>query len=65
LATRSEIATGIADADYVFALGENPIDAQMIGDAPKLKMIAAMEIFPVRIDMDAATAKGIPVTGLP
>jgi phosphoglycerate dehydrogenase-like enzyme len=65
MATRSEIAAGLADADYVFALGENPIDAQMIADAPKLKMIAVMEIFPVRIDIDAATAKGIPVTGLP
>jgi phosphoglycerate dehydrogenase-like enzyme len=64
-ATRAEMSAGLAAADYVFALGENPIDAEMIAAATRLKMIAVMEIFPVRIDIAAATAKGIPVTGLP
>lgn len=64
-ATREEMVAGLAEADYVFALGENPIDAEMIAGAANLKMIAVMEIFPVRIDIAAATARGIPVTGLP
>jgi phosphoglycerate dehydrogenase-like enzyme len=64
-ATRDEIAAGVAGADYVFALGENPIDAAMIDAAKRLKLIAVMEIFPLTIDLDAATARGIPVTGLP
>jgi phosphoglycerate dehydrogenase-like enzyme len=37
----------------------------MIANAPNLKMIAVMEIFPVRVDIGASTARGIPVTGLP
>lgn len=63
--SREEMAAGMAAADYVFALGENPIDAALIAASPKLRMIAVMEIFPVAIDFDAATARGIPVTGLP
>lgn len=65
VATYEETAAGVADADYVFAVGENPIDAAMIGAAPRLKQIAVMEIFPVAIDIAAATARNIPVTGLP
>lgn len=64
-ATREEMLAGMAKADYVFALGENPIDAAMLDAAPRLKLIAVMEIFPVAIDIDAATARGLPVTGLP
>lgn len=63
--TRDEMVAGVTGADYVFALGENPIDAAMIGAAQRLKLIAVMEIFPVAIDLAAATARGIPVTGLP
>lgn len=64
-ATREEMAAGMAQADYVFALGENPIDARLIAGAGRLRMIAVMEIFPVRIDIAAATARAIPVTGIP
>lgn len=64
-ATRSEMIAGMRDADYVFALGENPIDGDMMDEAMALRMIAVMEIFPVAIDLDAATERSIPVTGLP
>ena len=64
-ATEEEMMAGVAGADYVFALGENPMDSAMIGAAKRLEMIAVMEIFPLAIDIDAATARGIPVTGLP
>ena len=65
MATRDEVAAGVAASDYVFALGENPIDEAMIEAAPRLRLIAVMEIFPTRIDIEAATRRGIPVTGLP
>lgn len=61
----SEIVEGVAEADYVFAIGENWIDAEVIAGARKLRMIGVMEIFPLAVDLDAATARGIPVTGLP
>ncbi len=48
----------------MFALGENPIDAEMIAAAGKLKLMAVMEIFPVRLDIAAATARGILVSAL-
>jgi phosphoglycerate dehydrogenase-like enzyme len=63
--TVDELAAGIRDADYLFALGENRIDADLLTHATRLCMIAVMEIFPVAIDLGAATARGIPVTGLP
>lgn len=63
--TREEMLEGIRDADYVFALGENPIDRAMLEAATALKMIAVMEIFPVAVDLAAAAERGIPVTGLP
>ena len=64
-ATREELVMGFEEADYVFAVGENIIDAELVASAPRLRMIGVMEIFPVAVDMDAATARGIPVTGLP
>lgn len=64
-ATRQEMMAGVTQADYVFALGENPIDAEMIDKAKRLKMIAVMEIFPLVLDIGAATRRGIPVSGLP
>lgn len=64
-ATRAELVDGISRAQVIFALGENPIDGEMMDASPDLKLIAVMEIFPVQIDLDAATARGIPVSGLP
>ena len=64
MASREEMIQGMSQAEYVFALGENPIDAEMIKAAAKLKLIAVMEIFPVRLDIAAATARGIPVSAL-
>lgn len=52
-------------ADYIFALGENPITKEVIDSASSLRMIASMEIFPTQIDLSAATERGIPVSGLP
>lgn len=64
-ATPDEIVAGVADADYIFAVGENPIDRRTIEAAPHLKMIGVMEIFPLAVDIAAATEREIPVTGLP
>lgn len=56
---------GLRDSDYVWMLGDTPIDAEAIRSAPKLKGIATMALFPNVVDVDAATARGIPVTVIP
>ncbi len=63
--TPEEIAEGTAGTEYIFALGENPIDRAVIESARHLRMIGVMEIFPLAVDIEAATERGIPVTGLP
>jgi glyoxylate reductase len=62
---REELLRGIADADYVWMLGDTPIDAEAIEAAPNLKGIATMALFPNVVDVEAATAQGIPVTVIP
>jgi glyoxylate reductase len=60
-----EIASKAVGAQYLFALGENFIDRTVIDVARQLKMIGVMEIFPLSIDLEAATEHAIPVAGLP
>lgn len=60
-----EVVDEFRVADYIFALGENPISKELLAESQNLKLIAAMEIFPTQIDLDAATSMGIPVSGLP
>ena len=62
---RSELLRGVADADFLFMLGDTPIDQEVIDAAPRLKGIATMALFPNVVDVAAATARGIPVTVVP
>lgn len=64
-ASLEETKDAVRHADYIFALGENPINSEVIDACQDLRLIAAMEIFPTQIDLAAATARGIPVSGLP
>ena len=64
--SRPELRDALQRADYVFTLGDTPIDAELIESAPKLKGIAAMAMGVTGvIDVDAATRRKIPVTRIP
>ncbi len=63
--TGEALLTGLRDADYVWMLGDTPIDAEAIEASPNLKGIATMALFPNVVDVEAATARGIPVTVVP
>jgi glyoxylate reductase len=63
--TRDELLAGVLDSQYLWALGEVPVDAGVIDSAAGLRLIAIMEITSRSVDIAAATARGIPVTTLP
>jgi glyoxylate reductase len=60
-----DLRTGLQDADYVFLLGAVHMDAEMIAEAPRLKGIATMTLYPTTVDLKAATDRRIPVTIIP
>jgi glyoxylate reductase len=55
----------VARCDYLWTLGDTPIDAAVMDAAPGLRGIATMALFPHAVDVEAATARGIPVTVVP
>jgi glyoxylate reductase len=63
--SRPELIHGVGDCDYVWMLGDTPIDAEVMDAAPDLKGIATMALFPNVVDVEAATARGLPVTVVP
>jgi glyoxylate reductase len=63
--SKPELIHGVRDADYIWMLGDTPIDAEVIDSAPRLKGIATMSLFPNVVDVPHATSKGIPVTIVP
>jgi len=58
---REVILRELADADGLLCLLTDPLDAAMIRAAPKLRVISQMAVGFDNIDLDAATARGIPV----
>jgi glyoxylate reductase len=62
--SRQELMDAVRATDYLWVLGEVPVDAEVI-DSGRLKLIAIMEILSRSVDIGAATARGIPVTTLP
>ena len=56
---------GVRDCDYLWMLGDTPVDEEVMGAAPNLKGIATMALFPNVVDVDAATRRGLPVTVVP
>jgi glyoxylate reductase len=62
--SREELLAAVRGCQYLWAFGEVPVDAAII-DAAELKLIAIMEILSRAVDIEAATARGIPVTTLP
>jgi glyoxylate reductase len=63
--TRSELAAGLRQADYLVCLLHDRIDAELIAASPRLRLIASMAIIPAGVDLAAATARRIPVTTIP
>ncbi len=63
--SRPELIDGVRDCEYVWMLGDTPIDAEVIDAAPELKGIATMALFPNVVDVEAATARKLPVTVVP
>jgi glyoxylate reductase len=62
---RAELSARLRGADALFHLMHDVVDAEMIGAAPRLKVIASMSISPATVDVAAATARKIPVTTIP
>jgi glyoxylate reductase len=62
---RDALLDGVRGCDYLWMLGDTPIDDEVMEAAPKLKGIATMALFPNVVDVDAATRRGLPVTVVP
>jgi glyoxylate reductase len=63
--SKPELLWGVSDADYLWMLGDTPIDVETMDAAPRLKGIATMALFPNVVDVQAATERGLPVTVVP
>jgi glyoxylate reductase len=62
---REALLEGVHDCDYLWMLGDTPIDEEVMEAAPKLKGIATMALFPNVVDVEAASRRGLPVTVVP
>ena len=62
---REALLAGVRDCDYLWMLGDTPIDEPVMEAAPRLKGIATMALFPNVVDVEAATRRGLPVTVVP
>ena len=51
----------IADAEGLFTMIPDPIDEELLGAAPKLRVVSTMAVGVDNIDVKACTARGIPV----
>lgn len=65
LPTREEVRSLVRDADVVYTLPANPLDAEAIRGAAKLRMIATMGTGYDNIDVAVARERKIPVTYAP
>jgi glyoxylate reductase len=63
--SKPELLHGVRDAEYLWMLGDTPIDEEVMEAAPKLKGIATMALFPNVVHVEAATRRGLPVTVIP
>ena len=62
---RDELIAGVADAEGLLSLLVDQVDAELIDAAPKLRAVANYAVGTDNIDVDAATARGIPVGNTP
>jgi glyoxylate reductase len=62
---RDALLAGVREADFLWMLGDTPIDEEIMEAAPSLKGIATMALFPNVVDVGAATRRGLPVSVVP
>ena len=62
---RRQILSRIADKDGLLCMITDAVDEELLGRAPRLKMIANMGVGYNHIDVAAATRRGIPVANTP
>ena len=60
--TKDELLARISQLDVLFCLLHDRIDRDIIAAGTRLRMIASMKITPSDIDVEAATARRLPVT---
>ena len=60
--TKDELLARIPQLDILYCLLHDRIDRDIIAAGTRLRMIASMKITPSDIDVDAATARRLPVT---
>ncbi len=65
LLTAQGLREELADCDGLVCLLTDQIDDQLLADMPKLKFISSMSVGVDHIDVEAATARGIPVGNTP
>ncbi|MHB8731286.1 MAG: 2-hydroxyacid dehydrogenase [bacterium] len=65
IAPRDRLRAGVREADVLFCLLHDRIDADVLGAGDRLRLVACMAIIPANVDLAAATARGIPVTVIP
>jgi glyoxylate reductase len=63
--SKPELVARSRDCDYIWMLGDTPIDEEVIAANENLKGVATMALFPNVVDVEAATKRGIPVTVVP
>lgn len=62
---KSKLIQGVARNDILFSLLHDIVDRDVLAANPNLKAVASMTITPDNIDVAEATARKIPVTGIP
>ena len=63
--SREALVAGAADAHGLLSMLTDPVDAELIGGAAKLQAISNCAVGTDNVDLDAATARGIPVGHTP
>ena len=65
IATKDELIAAVREADILFCLLHDTVDAEVVAANPRLRAIASMCITPKDIDVAEATRRSIPVTVIP
>jgi glyoxylate reductase len=63
--TKDELIDAVREHDILFCLLSDRVDADVVAANRDLKMVATMKITPSDVDVEAATARRIPVTVVP
>jgi glyoxylate reductase len=62
---KSKLIEAVKGCDILISLLHDTVDAEVLAANPNLKAVSSMNITEDRIDLAAATARGIPVTNIP